>query len=316
MGADQIAAERKRLIERALKNYFHLPVLAGSISDEIENGDIDIKSLCLHVLKSAGKSSLNDEVMKWIGFVESFPVHSQDCSRVLTGLNEELALKSVLLGNGLTPSEADFIVFAAIHSFVIGLPDSEKGKLPHVMRWIDYIQGKENLGKLFEKILVKKAQFKPQSTKLVSNLQADSSAKGTSQNTKKAEKSEAELNLKKSDNGKTAMGNKESTPEKKGSPETEAVEKDKEVNVSLLNLQVGLIRKAWKHPSADRYNSSFFSSMGLLYSLKSITIALALMRQFNCRTIENFCSMVQTSNDFFFLCFNLLINYSVYWLRR
>uniref|UniRef100_A0A2P2L434 tRNA-binding domain-containing protein n=1 Tax=Rhizophora mucronata TaxID=61149 RepID=A0A2P2L434_RHIMU len=251
MGADQIAAERKRLIERALKNYFHLPVLAGSISDEIENGDIDIKSLCLHVLKSAGKSSLNDEVMKWIGFVESFPVHSQDCSRVLTGLNEELALKSVLLGNGLTPSEADFIVFAAIHSFVIGLPDSEKGKLPHVMRWIDYIQGKENLGKLFEKILVKKAQFKPQSTKLVSNLQADSSAKGTSQNTKKAEKSEAELNLKKSDNGKTAMGNKESTPEKKGSPETEAVEKDKEVNVSLLNLQVGLIRKAWKHPSAD-----------------------------------------------------------------
>lgn len=30
-------------------------------------------------------------------------------------------------------------------------------------------------------------------------------------------------------------------------------EKDSECNVSILNIQVGLIRKAWKHPSADRY---------------------------------------------------------------
>lgn len=34
-------------------------------------------------------------------------------------------------------------------------------------------------------------------------------------------------------------------------PETEAAPKD-EVPVTLLNIQVGLIRKAWKHPSADR----------------------------------------------------------------
>jgi len=37
------------------------------------------------------------------------------------------------------------------------------------------------------------------------------------------------------------------------------VEKDKEVSVSLLNIQVGLIRKAWKHPSADRYGDEPFS---------------------------------------------------------
>ena len=35
--------------------------------------------------------------------------------------------------------------------------------------------------------------------------------------------------------------------------EKEATEKDIEVNVSLLNIQVGLIRSAQKHPSADRY---------------------------------------------------------------
>lgn len=49
-----------------------------------------------------------------------------------------------------------------------------------------------------------------------------------------------------------AVKKKETTAEKK-MPEKAAVEeKDKELSVSLLKIQVGLIRKAWKHPSADR----------------------------------------------------------------
>lgn len=51
---------------------------------------------------------------------------------------------------------------------------------------------------------------------------------------------------------KKATGNMEATQEKKKAPEAETAEKDKEVTVSLLNIQVGLISKAWKHPSADR----------------------------------------------------------------
>lgn len=58
---------------------------------------------------------------------------------------------------------------------------------------------------------------------------------------------------------KKATGNKEATQEKKKAPAAEPVEKDKEVSVSLLNIQVGLIRKAWKHPSADRYVDKRFS---------------------------------------------------------
>ena len=45
----------------------------------------------------------------------------------------------------------------------------------------------------------------------------------------------------------------QTTIEKKKLPEKAADEKDKDTSVSLLKIQVGLIRKAWKHPSADRY---------------------------------------------------------------
>lgn len=56
---------------------------------------------------------------------------------------------------------------------------------------------------------------------------------------------------------KNAAGKKESAHGKKKAPETEADEK--EVSISVLNIQVGLIRKAWKHPSADRYANIFLS---------------------------------------------------------
>ena len=50
---------------------------------------------------------------------ESFPTESDASFGVLKGLNEDLAPVSVLLGNGLKPSEADVIVFSAIHSSVV-----------------------------------------------------------------------------------------------------------------------------------------------------------------------------------------------------
>lgn len=58
---------------------------------------------------------------------------------------------------------------------------------------------------------------------------------------------------------KKAAGGREAGQEKKKSSETAAVDKDKELSVSLLNIQVGLIRKAWKHPSADRYSYKLYS---------------------------------------------------------
>ena len=64
---------------------------------------------------------------------------------------------------------------------------------------------------------------------------------------------------------KKAAGKKEAPKEKKKTTEPETVEKDKEVSVSLLNIKVGLISKAWKHPSADRYvDKMFFAFFSLL----------------------------------------------------
>ncbi|CAN0877211.1 Methionine--tRNA ligase, cytoplasmic [Linum grandiflorum] len=201
--------ERKQKLASALCKHF-------SVSPLSDVGNSDVKSLYDEILKSSGKSTPpngQDEVMKWIGFAESFPQDSNACSQALKGLNEELLTKSVLLGNGLAPSEADVIVFSAIHSAVIGLPKSKSEELVHVYRWMDYIQHKEDFGELFEKIPMEKARFFPQT-------------KG--------------------------QANKESTEEKKKpAPAEAAAEKDKELSVSLLNIQVGLIRKAWKHPSAD-----------------------------------------------------------------
>lgn len=56
------------------------------------------------------------------------------------------------------------------------------------------------------------------------------------------------------DNKSTEPSGKENAAneKKKKAPEKEADEKDAECNISVLNIQIGVIRKASKHPSADR----------------------------------------------------------------
>ncbi|KAF5752628.1 OB-fold nucleic acid binding domain-containing protein isoform 3 [Tripterygium wilfordii] len=250
-----MSSERKELILSSLCKHLLLdPKLF--LGDIVEN---DIKGMCTKVLKSSGNEAslkYNDEIMKWISFAESFPDNSKECVGALNGLNEELAQKSVLLGNGFTPSVADSIVYAAIHSAVIGLSSADKEKLRHVIRWADYIQSKEDFEAFFEKIILKKSEFEPlfQGAKSVAKVEVDLNAKKTVEDKKHADKSKdskPDSNIKKSDAEKKAAKGKEAAQEKKKAPEADAVDKDKEVGVSLLSIQVGLIRKAWKHPSAD-----------------------------------------------------------------
>uniref|UniRef100_A0A5B7B9B9 tRNA-binding domain-containing protein n=1 Tax=Davidia involucrata TaxID=16924 RepID=A0A5B7B9B9_DAVIN len=223
----------------------HLKLEPKNFLDDITQHDIT--TLCTNVLKGS-----QNEVMKWIAFVENFPVDSEACLKALNKLNDELTEKSVLLGNGMKPSAADIVVFSAIHSSVIGLSDPARHKLPHLTRWMDYIQNVEDFGESFERILLEKAKFEPPGSSSVAKVEVDSKEKKIMQGTKDSNSSEAGFNSKKSaDVVKKVTGDNVATVEKKKVPEKEVGEKDKEISVSLLKIQVGLICKAWKHPSAD-----------------------------------------------------------------
>ncbi|CAL5366546.1 unnamed protein product [Camellia sinensis] len=212
-------------------------------------GDIlqkDIKSLCASILTTLES---NGEVMKWIEFAENCSVDSEACLKALNELNGCLASKSVLVGEGLTPSEADIIVFSALYSYVKGLSDSDRKSLPHLMRWMDYIQNKEDFGKTFEQILIEKDTFEPPASKNAEKVETDSNAKKAVQDKKDANSVEKGSSSNK--NANAIKGDGQVVIEKKKLPEKVADEKDKDISVSLLKIQVGLIRKAWKHPSAD-----------------------------------------------------------------
>ncbi|KAL2558423.1 Nucleic acid-binding [Forsythia ovata] len=212
--------------------------------------DKDLKSLCTSILKSSkdGDAHVNDnELMKWIGFAEKFLAKSETPFKALSELNEELITKSVVLGNGLKPSAADVIVFSVIHSNVISLSSSDRAKLPHLLRWMDYIQNKEEFVKLFKTVLIEKTQFVPQALKTVKKVE-DSNAKKSAPETKDASSSER-VDLKEKKPADTKK--KAEALDKKKLPEKEVDKKEEELSVSLLKIQIGLIRKAWKHPSAD-----------------------------------------------------------------
>nr|GEW89900.1 aminoacyl tRNA synthase complex-interacting multifunctional protein 1 [Tanacetum cinerariifolium] len=125
--------ERKRRIVTALCKSKQLD--PTEFLDDVVN---DLKSLSLNIVKTSLEN--NDEFNKWVAFAENFPSDPEACSKCLTQLNEHFLEKAVLVGGGFTPSEADIIVFSTVHPYVISLSDSDKKKLPHLLRWMDYIQ--------------------------------------------------------------------------------------------------------------------------------------------------------------------------------
>ncbi|KAI4370487.1 hypothetical protein MLD38_018838 [Melastoma candidum] len=243
------ALERKRAIVQSLCRHFSLhPDLQDIFAGKVEESDI--KSLCSEISRSAKNGSSEDkfqEVSKWIGFAEGFP-EGGESFRALSKLNEELVPKSVLLGDGFSPSEADVVVFSAIHSSVVDLSEGEKLKLPHLLRWVDYIQNKEDFGGSLKIISVDKRGFEPHGIK-VPKEGAESVVKKTIPSVTPSDKPAVDQSDQKIE--KKKKSNSEVKQEDKKPSEVELAEKDKEVSVSLLNIQVGLIRKAWKHPSAD-----------------------------------------------------------------
>lgn len=235
----------------------------------------DITNLVSNFFQSSAKDICflknQNEVMKWTNFASNLPDKKGACHAALKDLNEDLAQKSVLLG-GLKPSMADVIVFSALHDFVSHISNEEVKKYPNVIRWIDYIQNKEDFGGAFDMIVVNKLPFEHFCS--VDILDASQTTKKMVQTEKCVDKIEGNTNLKKDlpekkataddkgsvNSNKVSKGavvkaviepTKRSTEEKKKPSEKEYSDKDIECSITILNVQVGLIRKAWKHPSAD-----------------------------------------------------------------
>ncbi|KAM0950558.1 putative methionine--tRNA ligase [Dioscorea sansibarensis] len=258
MEAGSAISNRNRAIVSALcKRLFIDPSIS---TDSI--GGYDLMSLYSNILKlSASRVHLDNqtEIMKWVKFASDFPCEANACRATLKQLNEDLNQRAVLLGDGLKPSEADIIIFSAVHSILIHLTNAEVQEFPNLMRWMDYIQNKVDFGGAFETVVVNKPAFELFFSK---KLKADGelSSNKASRDLKNADKPEQNMNANKGSAEKNVATNEKatetqksnkSTEEKKKSSEKDSAEKDTEASISILNIQVGIIRKAWKHPSAD-----------------------------------------------------------------
>ncbi|XP_057778442.1 uncharacterized protein LOC130997208 [Salvia miltiorrhiza] len=187
-----------------------------------------------------------NELLRWIDFAQTFfnnPAGNVEL-KALEDLNEELITKSVLLGNGLKPSVADVYVYATSHSCVKRLSSSDRERMPHLLRWVDYIQNQEDIQPILDKIVVEKAGFVPPVSKPIKKVE------DSKQEPKEAGKSETVSKGKKIADTKKIEESQTSEAKKK-LPEKVVEKKDEELSVSLLKIQIGHIRKAWKHPSAD-----------------------------------------------------------------
>ncbi|KAK9118296.1 hypothetical protein Scep_016389 [Stephania cephalantha] len=248
---DSLLDRNKALVSALCK---HLSLTPQSFSSECV-GTNDIKAVFSYVLKLSGREGLlnSNEVIKWVKFVDAFPIEPEGCKGAFKGLNEDLALKSVLLG-GLKISETDVLVFSTVHSLVNGLSITERQQYPNVLRWMDYIQSSEDLGDVYERIPVQKVGFEPHVSKNSAEFQSDQSSEKSASSLKTEEKLEADSKSKKSsiENAKKEhVLDRKSTEEKKIVSETKGTETNADLSISLLNIQIGIIRKVWKHPSAD-----------------------------------------------------------------
>ncbi|KAG0475397.1 hypothetical protein HPP92_015083 [Vanilla planifolia] len=266
----EIISRRNEAVIYALCNHLSLDP-KNFLTESAESAEIkNLVSVMYHSSKDDAYFSRNqDEVMKWATFADNFPVEKTACNAVLKDLNEDLSKKAVLLG-GLKPSVADAILFSAVHAYMSHLSDKEVQKYSNVIRWLDYIQNKEDFGGAFDTITVNKPEFEHFHS--VDMINADLVNKKATETIKAVEKLDGNLSTKKGvqeapANDKSSVGSikgnkvadvkaatestKKSTEKKEPSAEMETLDKNSECAVNILNIQVGLICKAWKHPSAD-----------------------------------------------------------------
>ncbi|CAM6050456.1 unnamed protein product [Sphagnum compactum] len=278
-------------------------------------GEFDTKGLgfeCRSIVEAAGATAadrllgttpeMQAEVSQWLSFASTFDAAKTKLKNLkidgrLQLLNMHLEDRTVFAGRGVAISLADLSMFAVVHEIVSDEESyPELVQLPHLLRWIDYIQSKDTAAKIFPRIPVKKAKFDPPQQQspvalacnriVLASLSSSSStddktaAKSVKKTGAEAAAAAAAATSSSSVRPQAATGSAkilttnsvavsqraavsetaqvaqevESSSKKKiknQKPAAAQKKKESDTNVSVLDIRVGLIKKVWKHPSAD-----------------------------------------------------------------
>lgn len=246
-------------------------------------------SECRAYAEAAGATALlgstaevQAEVAHWVGVADELCTESRDVDIRLQVLNVHLETRSVFAGKGLEITVADLSIFAAVHGFVTEPMYPQLEKVPHLLRWIDYIQCQDEAAQVYPHIPVNnKAKFNPPkpavqapktTTVLPPSIDRSSatpkpSKEASSASAVKPEKSSTvEVTVTKEVVVSVTTETPEVLPKDKKAPEVQetkpkekkekkekapAVKKESDTSFSVLDIRVGVIKKVWKHPGAD-----------------------------------------------------------------
>lgn len=222
-GVDRYA-KAKKLVESFCAN-------SGKDGGSVESS-AGFGELCKAIATAAGATELlgtteevQAEVAEWTGFADKVNNNVTDVEPILQELSKHLETRSVLAGKGMQITVADLSVFAAVHEVVNPSKYADLENVPHVLRWIDYIQRKQAVYPL---IPVKAPKFNP--------------PKPAPRPAKPAKEPSP---------SQDAVTDSKPKEEKKKKEKAPAVKKESDTSFSVLDVKVGVITKVWKHPGAD-----------------------------------------------------------------
>ncbi|CAG8474766.1 12344_t:CDS:2, partial [Acaulospora morrowiae] len=208
-------------------------------------------SVISYLVENFGKNSIGAknsddvaEVQKWLDATHSV---DQNLSEVAGILDKHLATRTFIVGNYL--SVADLVAFSRIHHFFASLSVQQRFGVPNLTRWFDFIQHTAvvevgprcdlnaveidlNAPKIVKVVEPKKT--KPGKTKAGDKGQTTEVSPSAQKTTKKSDKKEKKKES--SDSAAIKVGGTTSTSS---------------ISPQLLDLRVGHIIKAEKHPDAD-----------------------------------------------------------------
>eukprot|EP00271_Cylindrocystis_brebissonii_P023657 TRINITY_DN990_c5_g1_i1.p1 TRINITY_DN990_c5_g1~~TRINITY_DN990_c5_g1_i1.p1 ORF type:complete len:535 (+),score=133.17 TRINITY_DN990_c5_g1_i1:150-1754(+) len=99
-----------------------------------------------------------DQWLSWRNTVAS-SVHGELPAKQLADLNEYLAGRAVLVGAETRVTLADVAVFSAVHPTLIAFKPSELAALPHLARWLVYVQGKVDVEGVTKPVEISRPKF-------------------------------------------------------------------------------------------------------------------------------------------------------------